>query len=154
MAKQEKLTVTILKKRLDVLLRSIRYMGSEDGIHNVCATCKKEFLISELQCGHFIKRGNMVLKYEPRNMMPQCRRCNHFLDGAQDKAAKFVIDVHGLDCFNDFIETDYKWLNGELKTIGKKEYVEYYNLWLNATRAIEKKFDIKIIPGTWEPVTL
>ena len=146
-----KITVPMMTKRLDTLLKAVRYSGSADGLTNKCATCRGTFPIKELQCGHFIKRGNQRLKYVSVNLMPQCRRCNHFLDGAQDKAAYYIIDKYGLDDFKMLVETDWKWLSGSLGKLKRDELVQFYNYWLMYNRHMEEKWKIKLIPVSWEP---
>lgn len=140
-----------MTKRLDTLLKAVRYSGSADGLTNKCATCRGTFPIKELQCGHFIKRGNQRLKYVSINLMPQCRRCNHFLDGAQDKAAYYIIDKYGLDDFKMLVETDWKWLSGSLDKLKRDELVQFYNYWLMYNRHMEEKWKIKLVPASWEP---
>ena len=146
-----KLTRPVMEKRLDELLKVVRYRNAETPEYNVCATCQRQFPIKELQCGHFIKRGNLVLKYDDMNLMPQCRRCNHFLDGAQDKAAYHIIQTYGLHNFQALIHTDYAWLDGKLKKPGREQIVRYYNHWLAINRETEKRWNIKLIPASWEP---
>lgn len=145
-----KITVDTIKKRLDIMMRAVRYRDSADGRHNECVTCHKVFEIKELQCGHFIKRGNIWLKYKEHNVYPQCVRCNKFLDGAQDKMAYHVIQQHGIEVFNSLIETDYMWQNGELPSFKAKDYVDAYNFWLEYVRDIEEKYTEKLIPKSWE----
>lgn len=147
-----KITVQVLEKRLDTLLKVVRYYGSVDGVTNKCATCKMPFVIKDLQCGHFIKRGNQFLKYVSVNLMPQCPRCNHFLDGAQDKAAYFIIQKSGLETFNWLVETDFKWQKGQINRLVKKDLIKYYNYWLQENRRIEEQWKIQLIPKSWEPV--
>lgn len=148
----EKLTVTTLKKRLDVLLKVVRYDGTVDGITNYCKTCpiKTPTLIKDLQCGHFIKRGNQSLKYIEENMMPQCRRCNHFLDGAQDKAAYYILHKYGVHELDWLIETDIKWQQGLISPLKKSDFIRYYNHWLVKNRIVEKMWNIKLIPSNWK----
>lgn len=146
----EKLTVPTIRKRLDTLIKNVRYRDSEDGETNICATCRRKFPIKELQCGHFIKRGNQVLKYQQENLMPQCRRCNHFLDGAQDKAAYYILRKFGIYTFAKLVETDFEWLDGKLTPPKKKDLVESYNMWLKITREEELKWGKKLIPTSWK----
>lgn len=147
---EEKLTLSTIKKRLDQLLKVVRYFDSEDGETNCCITCRKKFPIKELQCGHFIKRGNLFLKYYNKNLARQCARCNRFLDGAQDKFAYYIITKYGLDDFKYLVEKDYEWLDGKIATPKRKDYVDYYNYWLRENRRVEKQFNIKIIPTSWK----
>lgn len=150
-ASTKKLTLPVMTKRLDELLKVVRYYGSADGVTNKCATCHNTFVIKELQCGHFIKRGNKFLKYNSVNLMPQCRRCNHFLDGAQDKAAYYILERYSLDTFRWLVETDWKWLRGEIESPKKDSIERSYNYWLSENRRIEEKWGIKLIPKSWEP---
>lgn len=148
----KKLTVDTMKKRLDTLIKAVRFDNTENGVTNKCVTCAHSLIweIRDLQCGHFIKRGDLVLKYEPTNLMPQCRRCNHFLDGAQDKAALYILDAYGEKELRRLVETDKKWLNGELEPLRRKNYVHYYNFWLERNRYLEKQWGLKLIPKAWE----
>lgn len=153
---KEKITVPTIKKRLDTLLKVVRYYGTQDGITNRCATCANglPIPIKELQCGHFIKRGNQALKYVSVNLMPQCRRCNHFLDGAQDKAAYYILHKYDINTFDWLIETDRKWLNGTIPPLKKSKLIMYYNYWLGENRRMEEKWGVKLIPHTWEPISV
>lgn len=150
----EKITVPMIRKRLDTLLKVVRYYGTNDGVTNRCATCANSLPIpiKELQCGHFIKRGNQALKYVSINLMPQCRRCNHFLDGAQDKAAYYILHKYGIEEFDWLIETDKKWLRGEIPTLKKDKLIMYYNYWLGENRRIEAKWNVQLVPHTWLPI--
>lgn len=150
----EKLTIPTIRKRLDTLLKVVRYYGSHDGVTNRCATCaeKLPIPIKELQCGHFIKRGNQALKYVSINLMPQCRRCNHFLDGAQDKAAWYIVHKYGVEELDWLVETDIKWLKGLIPPLKKSQLITYYNYWLGENRRIEEKWKTKLIPSTWKPI--
>lgn len=149
---KEKLTVPTMRKRLDTLLKVVRYYGSVDGVTNKCATCptKLPIPIKKLQCGHFIKRGNQALKYVSINLMPQCQRCNHFLDGAQDKAAYYIIKKYGVEEFNWLVESDMKWLRGQIAPLKRNQLVTYYNYWLSENRRMEEKWKVQLIPKTWE----
>lgn len=42
-----------------------------------CYTCPKIAPYQELQCGHYIRRGNLLLRWDvDRNLRPQCSYCN------------------------------------------------------------------------------
>lgn len=82
--------------------------------------------------------------------MPQCRRCNHFLDGAQDKAAVHILDLYGEKTLRHLVDVDKQWLNGELKPLNRSDYVDCYNEWLTRTRQVEDTWHIKLIPKTWD----
>lgn len=149
----DKLTVPELQKRLDVLIRVVRYKGSPDKKQNLCVTCHRFFPIQELQAGHFIKRGDLVLKYDETNIYAQCRRCNHYLDGAQDKMAYWIVETYGARELRRLVETDFKWLAGELPKPKREDYVKAYNYWLRENKNIERHLEIKLIPENWKETT-
>ncbi len=143
------LTTKQIKARLDQLLKVVRY-NLDSPTEGICETCRTKHAIKELQAGHFIKRSDLWLKYDPRNLMAQCIRCNHFMDGCQDKAAYVVIKKYGLDTFNQMVELDYKWLAQEKKPgLKKNELIHHYNYWLRKNREVEQKLNIKLIPNNW-----
>lgn len=62
--------------------RYIRILYSDITGRVKCYTCKclpKHWTI--MQCGHFIKRGNMGLRWSVDNCRVQCKTCNEFKDG-------------------------------------------------------------------------
>ncbi len=46
-----------------------------------CYTCDKRMRWEDSQCGHYIKRGNLFLRFDPRNTKIQGECCNIFLHG-------------------------------------------------------------------------
>lgn len=46
-----------------------------------CYTCNKSMDLHEAQCGHFIPRANMYLRFDLRNLRPQCNGCNNYKRG-------------------------------------------------------------------------
>lgn len=70
-----------VQKADDIFSRWLRMSGAdEDGIAS-CYTCDVMDHWSKLQCGHYIKRGSLFLRFDPRNCRIQCITCNVFLDG-------------------------------------------------------------------------
>lgn len=75
-----------------------------------CYTCGKRIDWKyEAEAGHYIKRSYKALKFDERNVKPQCTRCNHFLDGNQDE-------------FADHLELDYG--HGILQKLKALKYQE------------------------------
>ena len=50
-----------------------------------CYTCTTIKPLKEMDCGHYIKRGNMNTRWDLDNLRPQCTACNRFKDGLQDE---------------------------------------------------------------------
>lgn len=150
MANKKNLTVKQLKDRLDTLLKVVRYNQSSAEIGR-CETCLTEHPIKDLQAGHFIKRGNLWLKYERTNLLAQCIRCNHFMGGCQDKAGYHIIHKYGLEDFCNLVELDFAWMKLDKKpSLKKEDLIDYYNDWLERNRKVEQELGIKIIPKSWE----
>lgn len=57
-----------------------RSSADENGIVQ-CYTCDEQMRWQDAQCGHYIKRGNLFLRFDPRNTRVQCQDCNEFKDG-------------------------------------------------------------------------
>lgn len=51
----------------------------------LCFTCNKEMDFYEAQCGHFIPRANLFLRFDLRNLRPQCANCNGYKRGNMAK---------------------------------------------------------------------
>ncbi len=70
-----------LIQRLDrIFSKYIRLKYSVDGMVR-CYTCGRWYPYSQMTVGHFIKRQFSGVRYDERNVKPQCRRCNYFLQG-------------------------------------------------------------------------
>lgn len=64
-----------------VFSRYIRIKESNpDGISQ-CYTCDKKEHWTKLQCGHYIKRGETLLRWDSRNARSQCNECNCIKNG-------------------------------------------------------------------------
>lgn len=49
----------------------------------------------ELQCGHYVSRSHLSLRYDERNCHPQCVGCNIFKSGAMDEYALALVRQYG-----------------------------------------------------------
>lgn len=73
----KKKTVKQLKKIADSLWSE--YVRKRD--MNLCYTCRKAMTYKESQCGHFISRDCLQLRYDDANCHCQCVGCNVFKKG-------------------------------------------------------------------------
>src|SRR6266481_3775812 len=71
-------TVSQLKKEADkVYSLHIRLKYADDNGMVSCYTCGKRNNYKEgMQCGHFISRSHLILRYDDRNCRVQCSGCN------------------------------------------------------------------------------
>lgn len=64
-----------------VFSQYIRLKNVKETGFSSCFTCGIEKHWTILQCGHYIKRGHLYLRWDERNCKPQCQQCNEFEDG-------------------------------------------------------------------------
>lgn len=60
-----------------------------------CVTCPAVMRWQYMDCGHFQDRAHMSTRYDPRNCAPQCKDCNRFHDGENDKFAYYLDSIYG-----------------------------------------------------------
>lgn len=73
----------------------IRYTAASSQGYCKCVTCGKVGPIKEMQCGHFISRGEQAVRWEPRNTGVQCVACNIFGQGKQYEFSLYLDKTHG-----------------------------------------------------------
>lgn len=73
-----------LKDKLDrVFSLYIRLRDSKefDFKYFRCVSCGRVLPFEQADCGHYISRTNMALRFSEDNCSAQCRHCNRFKDG-------------------------------------------------------------------------
>ena len=84
--KKEKSLEDTLKKKLDTAFSQfIRLRDSDDQGVGCCVTCGKPKVWKYADCGHFIKRQHMATRYDEQNCNLQCKGCNAFEQGANER---------------------------------------------------------------------
>ena len=86
-----------LIRKLDrIFSEFIRLRHARNGISQ-CYTCgKTEYWNNEMQCGHYVKRGNKVsTRFDMINCQVQCKHCNEVLDGNLDVFAERLDSEYG-----------------------------------------------------------
>jgi hypothetical protein len=102
-------TLSALEKKLDrVFSEYIRRKDADHGGTVDCCTCGKLFYWKEVDAGHFVKRQHRSIRWDERNVHPQCTRCNHFMGGRQDDYAQFVIKKYGQTVFDELMLLKYQ----------------------------------------------
>ena len=67
---------------LDYVFSRIVRLQAADSLGNCeCYTCNSLKHWSLQQCGHYVPRGNMALRWDFRNCRVQCKNCNEALWG-------------------------------------------------------------------------
>lgn len=112
-----------LIKEVDALhSRLVRNIYAKNG-QCECFTCGKLKPISEMQCGHYISRSCMWLRFDMRNTFCQCVSCNIFKNGNYVVFTEKIIQRFGMNRLKNLLkEKDVikKWTIKELEDL--KEY--------------------------------
>ena len=64
-----------------------------------CVTCGATG--SEMNAGHFWKRGHLATRFDPRNCHVQCVRCNNYRGGAEAEHAAYILKTYGREVFEE-----------------------------------------------------
>lgn len=103
---------------------------------NYCCTTKKILPLLELQCWHYITRGNMLTRYDLYNCLPQSPWANqrehldpklkkYFRKALVEKYGEEQVAILEIKQYNIW-DVDVKFMYTELKDIYEKEYLHYY----------------------------
>ena len=91
MPKIKKPTRSKLVKKLDtVFSQYIRLSNADNNKNCICVTCNKVFFWKEIQAGHFMSRKHYSIRWDERNVKPQCAGCNVFRYGEQYKYSLYL----------------------------------------------------------------
>lgn len=119
----------LVKEADSVFSRYIRQKYADKNGMVKCFTCTTIKPIPEMQCGHYIGRANMFLRYDERNSRPQCEYCNCHKHG------NLLVFANNLEQeYNGITEILYE----EAKTIYKYSREELKQLILNLKRKIRQ----------------
>ena len=123
---------TPLKKaiaKLDaVFSQYIRLRDSNEHGIGRCITCGRFKFWKEADCGHYIKRQHYSTRWDEKNCSLQCKACNAFEQGANEKY-KIAIDQKWGAGTSDLLEVKKKnkfklylfWLEEQIKVYNKKK---------------------------------
>ena len=103
--------------------RYIRFKDASKGYIR-CITCNKIEPPEDCDAGHYISREFMTLRYDERNVHPQCRKDNRFKEGLKDEYALALIRMYGPDILEELNKEKHGFKNYsvlELKEM-RKDY--------------------------------
>lgn len=96
MAKKKTKSVSQLKKDADSeFSKYIRNKYADYAGYVTCVTCGVSKPIKEMQAGHYEKRSVNSLRFDERNVHPQCVGCNVFKKGNYPRYATFMVGRYG-----------------------------------------------------------
>ena len=111
---------TLIRKLDTVYSKYIRFKKE----YARCISCGKIDAPERMDAGHYVSREVMNLRYDDRNVHPQCRKCNRFKEGMKDEYALALIKLYGPDILETLNKEKYiikKYYEAELK-----ELIKYY----------------------------
>jgi len=80
----------------EVFSQYIRLRGCDYRGYNTCFTCGVTLHWKQLQCGHFIPRQHMSLRYDQKNCFPQCFTCNCDKNGNIEEYKNRIVRHFGI----------------------------------------------------------
>lgn len=87
----KKPTRSKLVKKLDtVFSQYIRLSNADNNGYCTCVTCNKTFHWKKIQAGHFMSRKHYSIRWDERNVKPQCVACNVYRAGEQYKYSIYL----------------------------------------------------------------
>ena len=149
--KKERLTRGKLIGKIDRLVSIYVRYGSavkrNGKFYCTCVSCGKEFPIEKIDCGHFVQRGCLPLRFDMTDVAPECQACNRYRDDHLVGYADWLIKHRGMKEFKRLVKTKQDWKDGKIKPFKMDELKKIYNDNLKEVRKIEKKWNIKLIPA-------
>lgn len=103
----------------ELFSRYVRLKYSDKKGMAQCYTCPTKDEIKKMQCGHFISRYNMYLRFDERNVRVQCEYCNCHKHGNLYVFGKNLEAEHkGItDILYEESKTVYKYTRQELRQL-------------------------------------
>ena len=84
----------LVKVADDVYSKQLRLSSADEHGNVKCYTCDQELRWQDAHCGHYLSRGNQLLRYDPRNTRVQCEGCNVHKDGNKAEYTKRLEAEH------------------------------------------------------------
>jgi hypothetical protein len=95
-------SVSSLKKEADAVFSVwVRQHVADQWGRATCFTCGVRKPWRDLQAGHYVSRMHSTLRYDERNVHPQCVGCNIFKHGNLDEYALSLQEMYGQQILKD-----------------------------------------------------
>lgn len=94
----KKPTRSKLVRKLDIIFSQyVRLSNADSSGLCTCVTCGEKHHWKKIQAGHFMSRKHYSIRWDERNVKPQCVKCNVFRAGEQYKYSIYL----GLELSNE-----------------------------------------------------
>ena len=91
----------IIKKLDTIFSQYIRLRDADSKGVCVCISCGNPQFWKELDCGHYVNRQHLNLRFSEVNCNAQCRKCNRFDEGNASGYTLGLIRKYGEEIIND-----------------------------------------------------
>jgi hypothetical protein len=127
MAKNSKKpTRSKLVKKLDTVFSIyIRRSNADNNGYCTCVTCNKAFHWKSIQAGHFMSRKHYSIRWDQRNVKPQCVACNVYRAGEQYKYSLYL----GKELSDELYNLSNKIM--KFSSLELQEMINYYTKLVN-----------------------
>jgi hypothetical protein len=113
-----------LERKLDeVFSKWVRFSNAKKG-YCVCVSCGKIDAPERMDAGHFVDRAHHCLRWDERNVQPQCRHCNRFKEGQKDSYALFLVRKYGANILEEL--NNQKHNICQFRTLELEEMIKDY----------------------------
>ncbi|MBD9179512.1 MAG: recombinase [Odoribacter splanchnicus] len=131
-----KFSPSSLKSKLDrIFSQFIRLRDADNNGYVRCISCGKVRYWKDVDCGHFVNRSHMSLRFNEKNCNAQCQGCNRFDEGNNIGYTKGIIKKYGIGVIDElevlkyqttsFSEFDYqvmiKYYQDKVKQLKKEK---------------------------------
>lgn len=87
----------LIRQADDVYSKWLRMSNADQNGLVTCFTCDALLRWQDAQCGHFVKRGNLFLRFDQRNTRVQDKICNEYKSGnLSEYTRRLEIDHPGI----------------------------------------------------------
>lgn len=116
---------TDLEKILDAEFSFYVRASSRDRMGLIrCVTCGKLEELKDIDCGHYITRALRSTRWDEKNVGPQCRKCNRFLNGMAHEFRAYLVGKWGAEEIEK-LEMRSRMISGETRETLLEKIKEY-----------------------------
>jgi len=87
-----------------------------------------------MDAGHYVSRNHNTVRYDPRNVHPQCKKCNRFREGNKSGYTLFLHSKYGMETIEELNQAQY-----QVKRFKVDELQEMIKEWREELRKLRKE---------------
>lgn len=124
-----------LRTKLDTVFSIFIRLRDADTNGNVrCISCPRLENWKNIDCGHFIKRGNTATRYHEKNANGQCKYCNQGKDGNESNYEIGLLHKYGPEVLEELRQLKHSTLK-----LSRSDYLEKIEYYSKAVQKLKKQ---------------